>query len=90
MFVDVCVNGGEQYVFLGGCFERMNKGAHVRSSHGRYTDFQAFMSKMKNSMRGTKRGDNFSSNSKLPVNTGCQKKRKKVKENLKKKTKVRN
>ncbi len=27
------------------------RGAHVRSSHGRYTDFQAFMSKMRDDMR---------------------------------------
>lgn len=31
--------------------ERMNKGLMLRSSHGRYTDFQAFMSKMRNNMR---------------------------------------
>lgn len=58
---------------LGGKDEQ---GPDVRSSHGRYTDFQAFMSKMRihyEKERGVG-GTPSAVLAKLPVNTGCQKK----------------
>lgn len=58
---------------LGGKDEQ---GLDVRSSHGRYTDFQAFMSKMRihyEKERGVG-GTPSAVLAKLPVNTGCQKK----------------